>query len=266
MSSSVPFDTSKLATSDPQVLVALIKYYYRDCIQLLPEEILIRLYSSLGTLFILQKRQDLKCSIYFHLFTLLFFYSEIQEACFRVDAIQMLLQALPQSNKTMLQYLLSFLNKLSEKTPSSKCSLERTASIFGPHVFHSSNADTTEEKNVALLKEMLTLYDQLFVHLSVQFKMREGKLIVLSATLQKVVNKLVDENYHGTRAFQRIIGNRSANSKHTTADEHFVDIVLSTHQYFISSADLVDKLIQMCAPSLCHSHVYFICSPACYAS
>ncbi len=71
MSSSVPFDTSKLATSDPQVLVALIKYYYRDCIQLFPEEILIRLYSSLGTLFILQKRQDLKCSIYLHLFTFL---------------------------------------------------------------------------------------------------------------------------------------------------------------------------------------------------
>ena len=108
---------------------------------------------------------------------------------------------LPSGNRTMLQYLLSFLGNLLKNGDKNGIAIDSLAIIFGPCLLRSRPEDPDREValGVSILREMIEHYERLFV----EFKdmtwrvSTDGISHLAVARVEQIVETAIDPNYLG---------------------------------------------------------------------
>jgi hypothetical protein len=108
---------------------------------------------------------------------------------------------LPSGNRTMLQYLLSFLGNLLKNGDKNGIAIDSLAIIFGPCLLRSRPEDPDREValGVSILREMIEYYERLFV----EFKdmtwrvSTDGISQLAVARVEQIVETAIDPNYLG---------------------------------------------------------------------
>jgi len=171
--------------------------------------------------------------------------TQISESSYRTAVMRSLVYSLPPQNRASLQYLLSFCQALVKNKTGT---IEYVSEKLGPVVLRkrvgsssgssilqvSSPGNPVPSKDAILpilaiqnsaqvFECLLRNHDALFLNQEpdVVFVMEHGKLLVSSASVERLIEKLVDPFY---------------------ADPEFVSIFLATHRYFITSVDLLHEL------------------------
>ncbi len=128
-------------------------------------------------------------------------HADIKCTSFRLNAMHSLVYFLPSGNRTMLQYLLSFLGNLLKNGDKNGIAIDSLAIIFGPCLLRSRPEDPDREValGVSILREMIEHYERLFV----EFKdmtwrvSTDGISHLAVARVEQIVETAIDPNYLG---------------------------------------------------------------------
>ncbi|KAL6049434.1 putative Smooth muscle caldesmon [Balamuthia mandrillaris] len=118
----------------------------------------------------------------------------------------------------------SILEALQQDDKNTSTEKEKGKSVFSE--LKARADETATKKSAAVVHELLLEHELLFFQIDkhIKFQMKDGKLLVKACTLEKLVEKMVDENYQ---------------------EVGFVEIVFFTHTYFTTSVILLKKLISL---------------------
>eukprot|EP01113_Clastostelium_recurvatum_P024846 TRINITY_DN2972_c0_g1_i5.p1 TRINITY_DN2972_c0_g1~~TRINITY_DN2972_c0_g1_i5.p1 ORF type:complete len:982 (-),score=254.07 TRINITY_DN2972_c0_g1_i5:29-2974(-) len=146
---------------------------------------------------------------------------EVENESFRVSLFRSLLWRLPDSNRHVLAFLIKSLRKFCDNPDITLLTSSRLGLIFGPALLHGSE----HGKSAQVVKKFIEDYRYVFMDTEpdIRYLLKDGKQIVRWATVDRLVERLVDPLYR---------------------DETFLDVLFLTNDYFIENADLLKKLLQ----------------------
>eukprot|EP01102_Stenamoeba_stenopodia_P004493 TRINITY_DN1478_c0_g1_i2.p1 TRINITY_DN1478_c0_g1~~TRINITY_DN1478_c0_g1_i2.p1 ORF type:complete len:1321 (+),score=315.07 TRINITY_DN1478_c0_g1_i2:401-4363(+) len=141
------------------------------------------------------------------------------------DFMKSLIFKLPTMHRWLLKDCISFLTSTFKSTMNSYTS-PAISTIFGPIFFHTPSDSPAYSTSIAITDYMFANATQLFSESEdeeIDYVMKRGRLVVKTATMPKIIVKLIDPNHDH--------------------DVTMMNVVLNTYCYYTTSLELLENLI-----------------------